>query len=591
MSTPWSGQQLAASPFTGEFDAESPFAGAGANGESPGYPAYQEFESPAYPAYQEFERTYGLTSTPELGAEAAGLPLAHESPEQSRVRQAIAAGTSDVNALTNLVFFARHPERNGRGLSPSEPGFAALGAEWTTIRDTVVRPLMTASPPPATRTGSWVPGAERLANPKSGGGTYLDAPWRFIFHTIEGEPSAQGFRTLAAGHANPPHLWAMPSADLLLQTIPLDRSAYALARPGSIQTNRLRAVQVECWGFAAKMVDATPEVLTWLADRVLAPVARLVPIDLNQVRPTGPGEPCYGKNSSCRMRPDEWQAFNGVGGHNCVPDNEHWDPGQLDLMAIAQRARAIVGGGTSYIRRERPLADHDGPGFEAERDDGEGPGGNGHRRTAWMDPTAGPVRETVAWARETAPPGSDEVKWVQSSLNRVMGSGLAVDGVLGPLTRAAIMDFQRREGLVVDGIAGPVTKAALQRGTGTGGGGGASTPGPSAGVGSFDGVPVANWLIPYLSWARQNGWQGRLNSGWRSPEHSERLCFEKCGAATCPGTCAGRSSNHSADVKPKGAIDVSDEARFAELMARCPLSPRIFNDLSKDRIHFSATGG
>ena len=42
---------------------------------------------------------------------------------------------------------------------------------------------------------------------------------------------------------------------------------------------------------------------------------------------------------------------------------------------------------------------------------------------------------------------------------------------------------------------------------------------------------------------------------------------------------------------PGGAIDVSDEARFAELMAACPYSPRIFNNLSADRIHFSATGG
>lgn len=378
MSTPWSGHELAASPFAAEFDAESPFAAVGITRESPAYPAY--------PTYQEFEGNYGFTPTTHLGADPVSLPLAHESPEQSTVRQAIAGGTSDVNKLTNLVFFARHPERNGRGLSPSEPGIAALGAEWTTIRDTIVRPLMATGPSPGTTTGLWVPGAERLANPKSAGGTYLDAPWRFVFHTIEGEPSAQGFRTLAAGHANPPHLWAMPSANLLLQTIPLDRSAYALARPGSIQTNRLRTIQVECWGFAAKMVNATPEVLAWLADRVLAPVARLVPINLNQVSPTGPGEPCYGKNSSCRMKPDEWQAFNGVCGHKNVPDNDHWDPGQLDLGAIAARTQASVGA-TSYIQRERPQSDHDGPGFAAERDDDEGSWPNGHHRMAWAAPS------------------------------------------------------------------------------------------------------------------------------------------------------------------------------------------------------------
>jgi uncharacterized protein YcbK (DUF882 family) len=331
MSAPWAAYE--------GFDTESPFASSGT-------------ESPSYQGF----------------GEAGDLPLAHESPDQATVRQAIAGGNTDVNKLTNLVFFARHPERGGRGLSASEPGFATLSAEWTTLRDTVVRPLLAPAAAPAVAGDIWVPGAERLANAKAAGGTYLDSPWRFVFHTIEGEPSADGFRKLAAGHTNPPHLWAMPSADLLLQTIPLNRSAYALARPGSIQTNRLHAVQVEVHGFAAKMVDATQETLDWLADRLLGPVSRLVPIDLTRILPTGPGEPCYGKNSSCRMKAADWQVFNGVCGHKHVPDNDHWDPGQLDLGKIAARARANAGP-ASYLRREQQYTAHDGPGFASERDD------------------------------------------------------------------------------------------------------------------------------------------------------------------------------------------------------------------------------
>ena len=208
----------------------------------------------------------------------------------------------------------------------------------------------------------WVPGAERVANPKSAGGSYLPAPWRFVFHTIEGEPSADGFRRLAAEHTNSPHLWAMPSAHLLLQTIPLNRSAYALARPGSVQTNRLHAVQVEVWGFAAKMGSLHQHAIEWLAERLLAPVARLVPINLDRVHPTG-GVSCYGRNSRCRMTAEQWQSFDGVCGHQHVPDNEHWDPGDMPLRAIAHRARQLVGGGTP--QREQ-LADHDGPSFAAE---------------------------------------------------------------------------------------------------------------------------------------------------------------------------------------------------------------------------------
>jgi hypothetical protein len=208
----------------------------------------------------------------------------------------------------------------------------------------------------------WVPGAERVANPRSAGGTYLPAPWRFVFHTIEGEPSADGFRRLAAEHTNAPHLWAMPSANLLLQTIPLNRSAYALARPGSVQTNRLHAVQVEVWGFAAKMGSLHQHAIEWLAERLLAPVARLVPINLDRVRPTG-GVSCYGRASQCRMTAETWQSFDGICGHQHVPDNEHWDPGDMPVAAIAARARQLVGGG---IPRREQLADHDGPSFAAE---------------------------------------------------------------------------------------------------------------------------------------------------------------------------------------------------------------------------------
>ncbi len=212
-----------------------------------------------------------------------------------------------------------------------------------------------------------MPGAERVANPKSAGGSYLPGPWRFVFHTIEGEPSPDGFRRLAAEHTNSPHLWAMPRANLLLQTIPLNRSAYALARPGSVQTNRLHAVQVEVWGFAAKMGALPQQAIEWLAERLLAPVARLVPINLDRVHPTG-GVSCYGRTSHCRMTAEAWQSFDGVCGHQHVPDNEHWDPGEMPLRAIAERARQLVGGG---VPRREQLADHDGPSFAAETDEAE----------------------------------------------------------------------------------------------------------------------------------------------------------------------------------------------------------------------------
>ncbi len=113
---------------------------------------------------------------------------------------------------------------------------------------------------------------------------------------------------------------------------------------------------------------------------------------------------------------------------------------------------------------------------------------------------------------------------------------------------------------------------------------------PRAGVAMFDGKPVAAWIKPYLDWARQHGWHGTLNSGWRDPVHSEQICKEKCHAVRCPGTCAGRSSNHVGRIKPAGAIDITEPAMFAQLMLKCPLSPRLVNALPHDPIHFSVTG-
>lgn len=113
----------------------------------------------------------------------------------------------------------------------------------------------------------------------------------------------------------------------------------------------------------------------------------------------------------------------------------------------------------------------------------------------------------------------------------------------------------------------------------------------TTGVTHFDGIPVANWLVPYLEWGRAHGWHGRLVSGWRDPVYSEGLCLRMCGARSCPGRCAGRSSNHSGSEKPHGAVDVSDFYTFGRVMQSCPLAPKLINRLgAQDPVHFSQSG-
>lgn len=57
---------------------------------------------------------------------------------------------------------------------------------------------------------------------------------------------------------------------------------------------------------------------------------------------------------------------------------------------------------------------------------------------------------------------SARIRWVQAVLNRVMGTRLAVNGVLDPPTRGAIRAFQRRNGLSPNGFPGPHTVALLR---------------------------------------------------------------------------------------------------------------------------------
>ncbi len=64
--------------------------------------------------------------------------------------------------------------------------------------------------------------------------------------------------------------------------------------------------------------------------------------------------------------------------------------------------------------------------------------------------------------RPVADSRKDEVRRLQDRLNELTGAGLAVDGLYGPLTRAAVRAFQEREGLQVDGVAGPITWARIQ---------------------------------------------------------------------------------------------------------------------------------
>lgn len=69
------------------------------------------------------------------------LDMVATGQEQAAVTDALDSGVSDENELINLVFFARHPEMNGRKIESHE---SDLADEWRDIRDSVMRPVLVA---------------------------------------------------------------------------------------------------------------------------------------------------------------------------------------------------------------------------------------------------------------------------------------------------------------------------------------------------------------------------------------------------------------------------------------------------------------
>lgn len=101
------------------------------------------------------------------------------------------------------------------------------------------------------------------------------------------------------------------------------------------------------------------------------------------------------------------------------------------------------------------------------------------------------------------------------------------------------------------------------------------------------------WMIPWFDKVWNSGTHFEIVSWYRTPEYSESLCQNMCGAPTCPGTCAGRNTNHACPptntgVKYEGAADVSNY--YAVRAALDRFGAPLTNHLPRDPVHVSHSG-
>lgn len=171
-------------------------------------------------------------------------------------------------------------------------------------------------------------------------GSYTSGPFLSLVHTTEtlGLPSYSDGRSA-------PHLTYTPRFHEWTQHTRLDISARSLRNePGGVQTNRKSVLQVEIVCYSARSVGARRGGL-WVADldgRSLDDIRDFLRWTveefgviwkwpdkqaLSYAQANAPG---------FRLSGPEWDAYDGILGHQHAPENVHWDPGALDWPALME---------------------------------------------------------------------------------------------------------------------------------------------------------------------------------------------------------------------------------------------------------------
>lgn len=178
-----------------------------------------------------------------------------------------------------------------------------------------------------------------------------------VIHTTEGT-SLPGYD----GGATAPNFTALPDIPnrrlRWYQHFDFDVSSRALRNlSGGVETNTLNVVQVELvgtcdpkyrtgWGSKRAGVDYLywPDAPDW----ALAELARFVKwahdqhgIKLQSTVTWKPYPASYGANG-VRLTGAEWRAYYGWLGHQHVPENDHGDPGDLDMARVLEHAKGTA---------------------------------------------------------------------------------------------------------------------------------------------------------------------------------------------------------------------------------------------------------
>jgi hypothetical protein len=164
-------------------------------------------------------------------------------------------------------------------------------------------------------------------------GSYTGGPFKIVHHTTEGSTAQGAFQAFKANRSDP-HFTV--DGEKIYQHIDTEAGARALRnKPGGVQTNRDKAIQIEVVGFAHRpktkpTLRNLGRLCRWLEKTHQIP----------RVWPNGPPKPAKnGQDPGGHNRnPANWDSKGGHYGHSHVPENTHWDPAYTeDEVAFLMR--------------------------------------------------------------------------------------------------------------------------------------------------------------------------------------------------------------------------------------------------------------
>lgn len=228
---------------------------------------------------------------------------------------------SRVQLVASLaLWMSRHTYRAGRLRAAKKAKNAARIRKWTRLDKIAVDRIALRKKQLKTAARKvWMPGVRILR--RADAGTFITGKPKGVLHTTQGDGDATSTLDKNGDH---PH-FQVERNGRITQYIAINRAAKALKHTGSPETNRAHAIQIEVVGFA--------EHPHWPAAQVKAVRRVMRFIEANG----GVKRSCTVKfvaGTTNHMSASHWLEYNGWCGHQHVPENDHEDPGAIDIHEL-----------------------------------------------------------------------------------------------------------------------------------------------------------------------------------------------------------------------------------------------------------------